>query len=326
MEEITGYSTKELTGMKLDLLTHSEDRERDRQAFADMLGGKRWNYSTEKRYVRKDGRVVWVLVNVARVNEASGEPPVAVAVIQDITTLKEAQQQLQEALRLREEFLSIASHELKTPLTALLMQVQSVQRLAAREPSLARYEHRLERAVESALRLDKLIVQLLDVSRLTEGRLPLEPEPFELGSLVGEVVSRFDEAAEQARSPITLLTNGAVEGMWDRLRIDQVVTNLVSNALKYGAGQPVEISVLSAGDEALVAVRDHGIGMSKEQIGRIFRRFERGVEARSYGGFGLGLWIGMEIARASGGTIDVESVPGGGARFTLRLPIGSAQR
>src|SRR5262249_8302162 len=166
-------------------------------------------------YVKKDGHTVWVLVNVARVHEGSDEAPAAVAVIQDITFLKEAQQKLEEALRLREEFLSIASHELKTPLTALLMQVQSVQRLVAREPGLGRYEQRLRRAVESALRLDKLIVQLLDVSRLTEGRLPLEPERVELGSLVGEVVSRFHEAAEQAGSPITLLANGPVEGTWD---------------------------------------------------------------------------------------------------------------
>ncbi len=324
LEEITGYAAAELNGMPFADFTHPEDRARDRGAFGEMLEGKREAYSTEKRYVTKDGRTVWVLVNVARVHEGSDEAPAAVAVIQDITFLKEAQEKLEEALRLREEFLSIASHELKTPLTALLMQVQSVQRLVAREPGLSRYEQRLKRAVDSALRLDKLIVQLLDVSRLTEGRLPLEPERVELGGLVGEVVSRFHEAAEQAGSPITLLANGPVEGTWDRLRIDQVVTNLVSNALKYGAGQPVEVSVRASGSEAQVAVRDHGIGMNDEQLGRIFRRFERGVEARSYGGFGLGLWIGMEIARASGGTIDVDSIPGEGARFTLRLPIRSA--
>src|SRR5262249_8505853 len=133
--------------------------------------------------------------------------------------------------------------------------------------------------------------------------------------------NRFRETADQAGSSLAVVSNGSVEGSWDRMRIDQVVTNLVSNALKYGAGQPVKVTVGRGDGEAQVKGQDRGIGISKDQHEPIFRRFERGAESRAYGGFGLGLWIGMQIARASGGTIEVDSDAGAGACFTLRLPI-----
>ncbi|HEY3592716.1 MAG TPA: HAMP domain-containing sensor histidine kinase [Polyangiaceae bacterium] len=323
LEEITGYSGEELAKLSIIDITHEADRDRDGRAMTEMLRGKRETYTTEKRYVHKDGRTVWALVNAAKVDDPSGAPQSAVAVIQDITFLKEAQDKLQEALRLREEFLIIASHELKTPLTALLMQVQGVRRLVARDPALVRYEQRLARAEASAVRLEKLIVHLLDVSRLTEGRLKLEPEPFDLAKMVDEVASRFVEAAEQVGSTIIVASGGPVEGNWDRMRVDQVLTNLLSNALKYGAGKPIEVTVHRSGDQAVVAVRDHGIGVAEGQQKRIFQRFERGPESESYGGFGLGLWIAMQIAEASGGTIDLDSEAGKGACFTLRLPIAA---
>jgi signal transduction histidine kinase len=111
-----------------------------------------------------------------------------------------------------------------------------------------------------------------------------------------------------------------IHGSWDRSRIDQVVTNLLSNALKYGAGHPIEVIAGKQDGAAVIAVRDHGLGIAKDQQRRIFGRFERSVEPRSYGGFGLGLWIAHEIVMQSGGTIDVESSEGNGACFTVRLP------
>jgi len=320
MEEITGRPAAELKNMTTGDITHPEDHERDRQAFKDMLDGKSSIYSTEKRYLRKDGQIVWVIVNAAAVRITPDNQVTTVGVIQDVTSLKEAQDKLAEALRLREEFLGVASHELKTPLTALLMQIQGVHRALDGDPSLTRYAARLSRAASAGLRLEKLINALLDVSRIAEGRFRLELERFELAPLVEEVVGRFKEIAAPADAPISVQADKDIRGSWDRLRIDQVLTNLLSNALKYGADRPIEIVVEKEDDFAVIRVRDHGIGIPREQQQRIFGRFERSVDARSYGGFGLGLWIAREIVLLSGGTIGVESTEGVGACFTVRLP------
>jgi len=320
MEEMTGRSFAELESMTTDEITHPDDRQRDGEAFGEMLEGTRSTYSTEKRYIRKDGQTVWAIVNAAAVRMTPENRMATVAVIQDITFLKEAQNKLAEALRLREEFIGIASHELKTPLTALLMQIQGVQRIMGADPSLTRYASRLQRAAAAGLRLEKLINELLDVSRMAEGRLRLDPERFELRALIAEVVGRFSEVASPAEVPISIRADMDIHGSWDRSRIDQVVTNLLSNALKYGAGHPIEVIAGKQDGAAVIAVRDHGIGIAKDQQRRIFGRFERSVEPRSYGGFGLGLWIAHEIVMQSGGTIDVESSEGNGACFTVRLP------
>jgi PAS domain S-box-containing protein len=322
MEEITGRSLAELAELTLGEITHPDDRQRGREARQEMLDGRRASYSTEKRYVKKDGQVVWVIVNNAAVRATPGDRVTAVGVVQDITFLKEAQDKLAEALRLREQFLGIASHELKTPLTALLMQVEGAQRLMRAEPQLERYASRLARAAAAGQRLDKLINELLDVSRIGEGRLRLDPDQFELGPLVEEVVGRFSEIAAPTESTISVRAEADIHGTWDRSRIDQVVTNLLSNALKYGAGGPIEVVARKQDSTAIISVRDRGIGIPLEHQQRIFGRFERSVETRSYGGFGLGLWIAREIVLLSGGTIDVESAEGAGACFTVRLPTG----
>jgi PAS domain S-box-containing protein len=320
LAEITGRSLAELEAASIAEITHPDDRARDREAYQEMIEGKRSTYSTEKRYLRKDGGVVWGIVNAAAVRALPDNRMTAVGVIQDITFLKHAQDKLAEALRLREEFLGIASHELKTPLTALLMQVQGVQRLMRTDPGSERYAARLGRAAAAALRLEKLINELLDVSRIGEGRLRLEPERFELGPLIEEVVGRFSEIASPTESSIDVRADQGIHGNWDRSRIDQVVTNLLSNALKYGAGSAIDVTARKADGTAVITVRDRGIGIAKSEQRRIFERFERSVDTRSYGGFGLGLWIAREIVVASGGTIEVDSAEGSGSSFIVRLP------
>jgi signal transduction histidine kinase len=232
----------------------------------------------------------------------------------------------EEAVRIRDDFVAVAGHELRTPLAALLMQIQSVQR--SQRAALPPYAHeRLDKAVRSVLRLSELINQLLDVSRITSGRLHLEPEVFDLAEMLREVVARFREGggSSGAKSPISLRTDGNVEGLWDRVRIEQVLTNLLSNALKYGQGKPVELELAIEGGCAVVRVSDHGIGIDRAHHERIFLRFERAVAARHYGGFGLGLWITRQIVEASGGTIAVDSEPNRGSTFVVRLPLRSAQ-
>jgi signal transduction histidine kinase len=239
----------------------------------------------------------------------------------DIQSQKESEQRLGDALRVREEFLAIAGHELRTPLAALLMQVQSLERSAHQDGIPARWKERLRKASAAGLRLEKLINEMLDVTRIAAGRLKLEPESTELDELVREVAGRFSEQPSRKESPISLRIESKVAGLWDRLRLEQVITHLVSNAVKYGGGTPVEIEVGRQMDRAVVRVRDHGIGIDPDQQRRIFERFERLVAAREYGGLGVGLWIARQIVEASGGRIEVESRLGQGATFTVSLPL-----
>jgi signal transduction histidine kinase/integral membrane sensor domain MASE1 len=230
-------------------------------------------------------------------------------------------QDLKVALQARDDFLAVASHELKTPLAALLMQLQSLQRAAGRAAPPARVEQRIDKAARSGVRLERLVNQLLDVSRITAGRLGLEPELVNLTEVAKEVIERFREAGDPQAGSIILRCFDAVNGQWDRSRIEQVVTNLLSNAVKYGQGKPVEVSLSGEGGAAVLRVEDHGIGIDEEHQKKIFQRFERAVAARDFGGLGLGLWIAGQIVEASGGKIEVTSVPGRGSTFTVRLPM-----
>jgi signal transduction histidine kinase len=170
----------------------------------------------------------------------------------------------------------------------------------------------------------RLVNELLDVSRLTGGRLSLPAEEVELLGPVSETVERYDQLAKSAGCVVSLHADAEVVGCWDRLRLEQLVTNLLNNAIKYGPGRPVEVAVERKGAEALLTVTDHGIGIRPEDIGRIFGRFERAVSSRNYGGLGLGLFISRQIAEAHGGHIEVASEPGKRSRFTPKLPLQPA--
>jgi signal transduction histidine kinase len=173
-------------------------------------------------------------------------------------------------------------------------------------------ERRLHRVLET---LDRL----LDVSRLSTGRIDLQVEPMNLAEVVREVIDAFEGELAVARCQLTLSERGTATGVWDRLRVEQVCRNLLSNAIRFGAGRPIEIALDADHDFATLAVRDQGIGVAADQQSKIFERFEQGVERRS-GGFGIGLWIVRTICVAMGGTVSVESAVGDGACFTVVLP------
>jgi PAS domain S-box-containing protein len=222
-----------------------------------------------------------------------------------------------QAVFARDEFLAIASHELNTPLTPLKMQLDMLRRGRF---SPERTAEKLDRASRQVTRLTKLVSDLLDVSRITGGRLHVEPERFDLAVLVDEIVARMSEEADRAGCRISVVAERPCIGSWDRLRIDQVLTNLLTNALKYGGAKPIELELSIRGSQVRLSVRDHGIGIAPEHQRRIFERFERAASTRHYGGFGLGLWIVRQIVQASGGAIAVESTPGEGSVFIVDLP------
>jgi signal transduction histidine kinase len=226
----------------------------------------------------------------------------------------------QEAVRARNEFLSVASHELNTPVTSLKLAVQFVRR-AARPVDPQTMDKMLEIVLRQVTRLTRLSGDLLDASRMQAGCLPLVLTDVDLGALVREVASRFEADLARSQCSVSISTrDGApVVGRWDRSRLDQVVTNLLSNAIKFGAGKPIEIVVGEGGGVAQIIVEDHGIGIDPARRGRLFERFERAV-SENYGGLGLGLYISRGLVEGHGGSIRCESQHGGGSTFTIELP------
>lgn len=228
-----------------------------------------------------------------------------------------------QAVLLRDEFLSIASHELKTPLTSLHLQAQSMARMleAGRTPTPQQVERKVGSISRQVDRLEGLINELLDVSRITSGRLHFDLEEVDLGRLVGEVTEQFEDDVRRADSALVTALDPGVVGRWDPMRLEQVVVNLLSNALKYGGGRPIHVRVTAEDGAGVLVVADRGLGIPAEDLGRIFERFERAVPLRNYGGLGLGLWISRRVVEGLGGTIEVESTVGEGSTFTVRLPL-----
>jgi predicted ATPase/signal transduction histidine kinase len=225
-----------------------------------------------------------------------------------------------EAIRLRDEFLSIASHELNTPIASLKLLTQGIEQ-GSIEPSGPRMKNTMRIISRQTKRLADLVSDLLDVARIHQRSLELHRAPVDLAALVAEVAGRFRADLERAGCTLTVAGQPALVGAWDRARLDQVVTNLLGNALKFGAGAGIEITVRTTDGRARLRVRDHGIGIPSDRLPYIFGRFERAVSAAHYGGLGLGLYIVNEIVIAHGGTVTVESEPGAGAAFTVELPF-----
>jgi len=231
-------------------------------------------------------------------------------------------EEAQRALSVRDAFVSVAGHEFRTPIAALSLTLHNLRRLASISGQPAITE-KLAGPLRSVKRLARLTDELLAVGRLGAGRMESELETFDLAALVVEVSDRLRDEAADVRSELKVNVAGAgvVEGAWDRSQLDQVITNLLTNAMKFGRGAPVEITLEASDGAARLTVRDHGIGIAPENQIRIFEKFERGASDRTYPGIGLGLWIARELVHQHGGTIRVESEPGRGAAFHVELPV-----
>jgi PAS domain S-box-containing protein len=223
----------------------------------------------------------------------------------------------QEALRVREDFLSIAAHEIRGPITSLHLSIQALRKSSPTSRMMGRLLDVIERDDKQLIRL---VDELLDVTRIRGGRLHFELEQVDLAEITREVTARLGPDLARSGSSLSVSNEGDLVGLWDRTRLDQVVTNLVSNAVKYGLGKPIEVSTKGDDDRATLVVRDHGIGIDPRSKERIFDPFARAVSARNYGGLGLGLYIVRTIVDAFGGSVRVDSTPQSGSTFTVVLP------
>jgi PAS domain S-box-containing protein len=336
---ITGFRREELIGQPGHALLHHTRADgrhcagEDCELYAVMRARAARSIDAEVLW-RKDGTSVPIEAVGTLLDDR--RDLASVMVFRDVTERQQIERErgrlvreLEEAISARDDFLSIASHELRTPLTPIRLSVQSLKRkgqtLAAVLPKgLATQLETMDRQVG---RLDTLINELLDVSRITVGRMDLELSDFDVTALVRDVVARFQQELDWGHHTVKLELPGTpVIGRWDRLRLDQVVSNLLSNAMKYGGDRKlIEIRIEGGPTNIALCVRDHGVGISPEDQERIFERFERLISVRHFGGFGLGLWIVRQIVEAHGGQVRVESVLGEGSAFTVDVPRTTAR-
>jgi signal transduction histidine kinase len=231
--------------------------------------------------------------------------------------------ELEAEIRARDDFLAIAAHELRNPMTPIAGRVELLLKLARRasdripEEILSGLE-RLEYLVDAYIRR---ATTFLDISRISSHSLQLTLAQVDLTSVVRETVTSMSPAADRAGCRISLAVEEHVVGILDRTAVEQIVENILSNALRYGAGQPVDVSLARDGNTARLTIGDHGIGISHADQGRIYERFERAAGNNTDGGFGVGLWITRQLVLAMGGEISVASEIGAGSSFTVSLPL-----
>ncbi len=320
-ERIKGYRADEIIGQHFSILHTPEAIAAGEPERHLAVARREGRFQQEGWRVRKDGSRFWASVVITALFDADGRLLGFAKVARDMTEARRHEQALEQAIRARDEFLQVASHELKTPLTTLLIQLDTLKRTIESAGALTdSLSDSMDLATRQSVRLSRLIDSLLDVTRISGGRLVLEPVPFDFAEMLREMIDRLQVEARRLPAKLTLDAPASVPGTWDRLRVEQLVSNLLSNALKYGLGNPVTVELRDLGDRIQLSVTDGGIGIEPEFLQRIFDRFERAVSYRHYGGLGLGLFIAREITQAHGGVISARSEPGVGSTFTVVLP------
>lgn len=304
---------------------HPDDRERVQTAFQDGLKSQS-PFAIEHRFIKSDESVVWLQTSVHINNIEDSLTPEFRGLSVDISHLKSIEEALRSALKARDEFLSIASHELRTPLTPLQLQMQSylkhIESTRNDELDVNDLRDMLKLSKSQVARLSRLISQLLEISRIDIGRFHLESRDNNIGELIEQVVQQFYYEIKASECSLTLNLERDVIAPVDSLRFEQVIVNLLSNALKYAAGKPVKIQLKKTEHETFIlSVADQGIGIAPEDQARIFHRFERAISASHYGGLGLGLYIASQIVKQHNGHIGVKSQLGKETCFSIELPL-----
>lgn len=316
-EQAYGYSREELLAMSIHTLRADPSDVPKQMAAANAHG-----ILFETLHRRKDGSTFEV--EVSSRGDMVSDRRLLLSVIRDITARRRLERERTaliettgRTLALREEFLMVASHELRAPITNVSLQLQHLVRMIERgqtdalgPPSRA--------ALEEVLRLSQLMNTLIDAQHDGSGHIALARSEVDIAELVTGVADRMRPRADLVGSRISVEVTPQ-RGQWDQLRLGQVFTNLLTNAIKFGRGGPILVQGSGDDTHVEVKVRDHGIGIETRDADRIFEKFERAVPA-NYGGLGLGLYITRQLIEAHGGTIRLDSTPGEGSTFSVVLP------
>jgi PAS domain S-box-containing protein len=327
VEALFGYPPEELLGRPVEVLVPARFAERHailREEYFREPNVRLAHVRTGEIIGRKkDGTEFPVDIMLSPINAEAGL--LAIASIRDATDRKRMEEarllavRAEEALRLRDEFVALAAHELRTPLQPLRLAVNRIVRDATRERAVV--DLQVARQLDESLqRMEATVSELVETARVLAGELTLMRQEVELGELVREEVERTRRRAERAGASINLTADASLKGTWDPGGVRQVVAELLSNALKFDGGAPIDVTVEREGEMAVLTVRDRGIGVTAENRDRLFERFARFESSRNYAGLGIGLWLAKQVVEGHGGHIDVRA-EGEGATFRVALPL-----
>lgn len=324
-ESIFGFTKSEVLGQSITLIIPAKYRDAHYRGMAKYLQtgiGPILNQRIELEALHKDGHTFPIELTVIPIK--GKDKNLFYSFIRDITEQKRLHEELSNAVKARDEFISICSHELKSPITAMSLTFQLAEK-HIRENNDAFKPDEVIRRVQLANRhvekMSRLVDDMLDVSRIASGNMSFDKSDFNFSDLLNEVLQKFEDELKTKTIEIkTEYKDEHYQVNGDRFRLEQVLSNLISNAIKYGEGNPIHFTLWSREHQIVLAVKDFGIGISKENLNRIFDRFERAVSSSDISGLGLGLFICQEIVKAHNGRLYVHSELGKGSTFFLELP------
>jgi len=328
-QDFTGLDLDQSINGKVSDWIYPDDYDSVIQSFGESFDTQK-DFKKEYRIKNSDGEFRWLLCNAVPMynnDEFCGYIGVCV----DINDHKVSEEKIRKALQSRDQFLSVASHELKTPISSLTLQAQVFKKMLEKQESEAIPKEKIikvsEQITRQVFRLDRLIDDMLDNSRINSGRFHIHPEEFNIAELIEDTTERIKSQFSNFRETGLIITfdfdkenPNSFDGMWDKIKIEQLITNLLTNAIKYGDKKPIEVSIVSKEDSIKIIVKDHGIGISKDNLDKVFNRFYRIAGTSSESGLGLGLFISKQIVKAHKGQIWVESELGKGSSFIIELP------
>lgn len=342
-QRIKGYKAKDIIGKHFSVFYTDEDRNRKHPENELKVATKTGRYEDEGWRVRKDGTRFWANVVITALYDENKKIRGFAKVTRDMTERKRAEDKLrmaneelearvkertaslQQAVQARDEFLSIASHELRTPITPLKLQIQNIIRHLRQGTLTKMAPEKIEKmtgTIELSFnRLGNLIDNLLDVARISAGKIKMYPEEIDAVGIIREICTPLNQEAKTLGSKIDIQAPPSIKVFLDPLRLGQIVTNLVTNAIKYGNSQPIIVRADHHNGRLIIQVIDRGVGISLEDQKRIFQRFEQGKTTHGATGLGLGLYISKQIVDAQGGSIRVDSDKYEGSTFIVELPL-----
>ena len=347
---LKGYEASEVIGTHFSRFYTEEDLSKRHPQYELTMALKNGSYQEEGWRVNKNGSHFWASVVITALKDSHGIHRGFAKVTRDLTERKKSEDELrlanlgleervkertlelaqakeeaEMAVASRDEFLSIASHELKTPLTSLKLQTQSRKRqiekglfLKLTQESFYQMVNQDEKQIK---RISRLVDDMLQITHMASGKITFNFEKTDLGLLVSDILNRFSPQLEENNITLSTKISPNIVGNWDRYRLEQVVINLLTNAVKYGNNAPIEVEVKQSQDTAILLVRDFGIGIKAEDYERVFQQFERAISASTISGLGLGLYIVKKLIESHHGSISVKSELNKGSEFIVHLPL-----